>query len=128
MDNRENARIVEMCYKNHTTLINPIIDWTTEEVWEFIKEYEVPYCSLYDEGFKRLGCIGCPMGSKAQRLKELERWPKYYNLYMIAFEKMIQNRGGGRRYQTPEEMMTWWLSEGSATEASLDQISLTQEQ
>ena len=94
MDNRENARIVEMCYKNHTTLINPIIDWTTEEVWEFIKEYEVPYCSLYDEGFKRLGCIGCPMGSKAQRLKEFERWPKYYNLYMIAFEKMIQNRGG----------------------------------
>ena len=134
MDNRENARIVEMCYKNHTTLINPIIDWTTEEVWEFIKEYEVPYCSLYDEGFKRLGCIGCPMGSKAQRLKEFERWPKYYNLYMIAFEKMIQNRGGwqslpnsrrsdDRSYQwtvvpdretrpdftDPRAIMDWWI-------------------
>lgn len=95
LDNRENARIVEMCYKNHTTLINPIIDWTTDEVWEFLKEYEIPYCSLYDEGFRRLGCIGCPMGSKEQRLKEFERWPKYYNLYMIAFEKMIKNRGGG---------------------------------
>lgn len=134
MDNRENARIVEMCYKNHTTLINPIIDWTTEDVWEFIKEYEVPYCSLYDEGFKRLGCIGCPMGSKAQRLKEFERWPKYYNLYMIAFEKMIQNRGGwqslpnsrrsdDRSYQwtvvpdretrpdftDPRAIMDWWI-------------------
>ena len=134
MDNRENARIVEMCYKNHTTLINPIIDWTTEDVWEFIKEYEVPYCSLYDEGFKRLGCIGCPMGSKAQRLKEFERWPKYYNLYMIAFEKMIENRGGwqslpnsrrsdGRSYQwtvvpdretrpdftDPRAIMDWWI-------------------
>jgi phosphoadenosine phosphosulfate reductase len=134
MDNRENARIVEMCYKNHTTLINPIIDWTTEDVWEFIKEYEVPYCSLYDEGFKRLGCIGCPMGSKAQRLKEFERWPKYYNLYMIAFEKMIENRGGwqslpnsrrsdDRSYQwtvvpdretrpdftDPRAIMDWWI-------------------
>lgn len=94
MDNRENARIVEMCYKNHTTLINPIIDWTTAEVWEFLKEYKVPYCSLYDEGFKRLGCIGCPMGSKEQRIREFERWPKYKNLYMVALEKMIEYRGG----------------------------------
>ena len=136
LDNRENARIVEMCYKNHTTLINPIIDWTTDEVWEFLKEYNIPYCSLYDEGFKRLGCIGCPMGSTAHRLKEFERWPKYYNLYMVAFEKMIANRGGwqtvpnsrrnddmvaeqgesdGRKsrpdFTDPEAIMKWWIEE-----------------
>lgn len=136
LDNRENARIVEMCYKNHTTLINPIIDWTTDEVWEFLKEYEIPYCCLYDEGFRRLGCIGCPMGSKEQRLREFERWPKYYNLYMIAFEKMIKNRGGGQRlpdsrrshdrsykwtvapdregrpdFTTPGGIMEWWIYE-----------------
>lgn len=123
LDNRENARIVEMCYKNHTTLINPIIDWTTEEVWEFLKEYKVPYCCLYDEGFKRLGCIGCPMGSIEQRRYELERWPKYKELYMIAFQKMIVNRGGSKRQQkdgstgtsmefsemTPQEIMDWWI-------------------
>lgn len=103
LDNRENARIVEMCYKNHTTLINPIIDWTTDEVWEFLKEYEIPYCCLYDEGFRRLGCIGCPMGSKEQRLREFERWPKYYNLYMIAFEKMIKNRGGAEATRQPKK-------------------------
>ena len=91
LDNRENARMVEMCYKNHTTLINPIIDWTTAEVWEFIHKYNVPYCCLYDEGFKRLGCIGCPMGSAEQRRKEFERYPKYANLYKIAFQKMIEN-------------------------------------
>ena len=94
LDNRENARIVEMCYKTHTTMVNPIIDWTDEEVWEFIKEYKVPYCKLYDEGFKRLGCIGCPMGSVKQRQYEFERYPKYKNLYMLAFQKMIENRGG----------------------------------
>lgn len=95
LDNRENARLVEMCYKTHTTMINPIIDWTTEEVWEFIKEYNIPYCCLYDEGFKRLGCIGCPMGSRRQREYEFARYPKYKNLYMIAFQKMIDNHGGG---------------------------------
>ena len=88
----KNAQMVEMCYKTHTTTVNPIIDWTDGEVWEFIKEYDIPYCTLYDEGFKRLGCIGCPMGSKEQRIREFERWPKYKALYLKAFEKMIENR------------------------------------
>lgn len=126
LDNRENARLVEMCYKDHTTMINPVIDWATEEVWEFIREYKIPYCCLYDEGFKRLGCIGCPMGSRQQREYEFERYPKYKNLYMIAFQKMIDNHGGGtaevqrcgtdneglhRRTmgRTPTEVMEWWI-------------------
>jgi phosphoadenosine phosphosulfate reductase len=118
--------MVEMCYKTHTTTVNPIVDWSTDEVWEFIKEYEIPYCSLYDEGFKRLGCIGCPMGSKAQRQAEFERWPKYKNLYMIAFQKMIERRGGrcenttqqkngggrGCNHETADAWMYWYIHEG----------------
>ena len=110
LDNRENARIVEMCYKDHTTLINPIIDWTTDEVWEFIREYKIPYCSLYDEGFKRLGCIGCPMSHHQQ--EEFERWPKYRGLYLSAFDKMIAHRnenGLDTVWQTAEEVMNWWI-------------------
>ena len=53
-DNDENRRMVEMCYRTHKTLVNPIIDWPDEDVWEFIKRYNVPYCELYDFGFKRL--------------------------------------------------------------------------
>ena len=129
LDNVENRRMVEMCYKTHTTTVNPIIDWTTDEVWEFIREYKVPYCSLYDEGFKRLGCIGCPMASKETRQYEFERWPKYKNLYMIAFQKMIDAHGGGteevqrsaadngRIHQgvvefgkmTPAQIIDWWI-------------------
>lgn len=112
LDNRENARLVEMCYKTHTTMINPIIDWTTDEVWEFIKEYNIPYCCLYDEGFKRLGCIGCPMGSKKQREYEFERYPKYKNLYMMAFQKMIDNHGGVlRKYNDAEQIMNGYIVE-----------------
>lgn len=137
LDNRENARIVEMCYKDHTTLINPIIDWTTDEVWEFIRENNLPYCSLYDEGFARLGCVGCPMAGTKMRKLEFERWPKYKQLYLIAFKKMIENRGGGATQvsergrsldrldewqldrgqsgnpdfgcMTPEQVMEWWI-------------------
>ena len=112
LDNRENARIVEMCYKTHTTMVNPIIDWTDAEVWEFIREYKVPYCELYDEGFKRLGCIGCPMGTVAQREYEFERYPKYKTLYLMAFQKMIDNHSGGgwrATKQDPREILQWWI-------------------
>ena len=123
LDNIENRRMVEMCYKTHTTTINPIIDWSNDEVWEFIKEYNVPYCCLYDEGFKRIGCIGCPMGSVKQRQYEFDRYPKYKALYLKAFEKMIENRGGTTRRQTdgsigtsmefsemtPQQIMDWWI-------------------
>ena len=99
-----------MCYKTHTTTVNPIIDWTTEEVWEFIREYKVPYCSLYDEGFERLGCIGCPMSS--HQAEEFQRWPKYKKLYLIAFDKMIKSRNEKQlktEWETPEEVMGWWI-------------------
>ena len=124
LDNRENARIVEMCYKTHTTLVNPIIDWTEAEVWEFIHEYKVPYCELYDQGYKRLGCIGCPMAGGKGQQREFDRYPKYKTLYLRAFEKMLKhNEEKGvvskMNWQTPEDVMTWWLQEDRKVDADI---------
>lgn len=79
-------------------MLNPIIDWTEEEVWEFLHTYNIPYCHLYDEGWKRLGCIGCPMGTVENRMREFETWSKYKTMYIKAFDRMIEarNRGGVR--------------------------------
>lgn len=62
-DNDAARTMVERCYVQNKTMINPIIDWTDEDIWEFIHSCGIAYCSLYDEGYKRLGCIGCPMGA-----------------------------------------------------------------
>ena len=106
-------RGVEMCYRTRKTIVNPIIDWTDDEVWEFLDEVAiVPHCSLYDEGFKRLGCIGCPMARGAKREAELERWPKYRQAYIRSFDKMLEKRrevGAETDWKNGEEVMKWWL-------------------
>ena len=57
-------------------LISPIIHWTEQDVWEFLnKVMEVPHCPLYDEGWHRIGCIGCPMSSAKQKQIENIRYP-----------------------------------------------------
>lgn len=109
-DNDKSRNVVDLCYRTTKTLVNPIIDWTDEEVWGYLNDKGIKHCCLYDEGFKRIGCIGCPMSTKAA--EELERWPKYKAMYIKAFERMIDNRQEKELesdWKTPEEVMDWWL-------------------
>lgn len=102
-DNDEARRAVEMCYRTRKTLVNPIIDWDDAEVWEFLNDIaKVPHCRLYDEGFTRLGCIGCPMSGAKGMKRGFARWPKYEALYIRAMEKMIENHPGQIRIATGE--------------------------
>lgn len=111
-DNADSRRMIEQCYKRSKTTLNPIIEWSDEEVWEFIKAERIPYCELYDEGFSRLGCIGCPMAGKKTREHELIRWSKYRTAYLVAFEKMLKERKLKERvteWQTAIDVYNWWL-------------------
>lgn len=109
-ENDEARRMVESCYRTQKTLINPIIDWTDEEVWQFIKEQKLEYCKLYDEGCKRLGCIGCPMNTHQK--EELEKYPKYKKQYLLAFDKMLKNYDiPPKSWKTAQDVYDWWLGE-----------------
>lgn len=102
-DNDETRKMVEQCYQKNKVTINPIVDWLEEDVWEFIKEVaKVPYCELYDQGFTRLGCIGCPLQGREGMLADFERWPKYKELYIKAFDRMIANHPGEIKVATGE--------------------------
>jgi len=111
-DNDEKRMMIENCTIRGKHILNPIIDWSDEEVWEFIYKFNIPYCKLYDEGFERVGCIGCPMSHKSQ-IKTLERFPKFKENYTKAFERMVKKRndkGLETTWKTGEEVMKWWIN------------------
>lgn len=93
--------------------LRPILTWSDKEVWEYIKQLNsLPYCSLYDEDFDRLGCIMCPFPSVKKRLKELERFPKVAKLWRLSCDKIVERRLATKGYSnfTPQELWDWWLS------------------
>ena len=114
-DNTDSRRMVEMCYKRHKTTVNPIIEWEDKDVWDFIHAHRIHYCCLYDEGFSRLGCIGCPMARKHGREIEFRRWPKYKASYLRAFDAMLKERikrgktDGSVRLARARDVYNWWM-------------------
>jgi phosphoadenosine phosphosulfate reductase len=112
---RTNRKMVESCYKDRTKrYFNVIIEWEDADIWEFIKQNNIPYCSLYDEGWKRLGCLMCPMSNK--RKIEADRYPRYKNAFEKAFIRLHKKRKSeGKvsvdRWADGKEMFDWWLNE-----------------
>ena len=95
-DNDENRRMVEHCFRTNKRMVNPIVDWTDDDVWKFLNDNNIEHCCLYDPpyNFTRLGCIGCPLAGTKQMLRDFELYPKYKELYIRAFQKMIENHPG----------------------------------
>jgi phosphoadenosine phosphosulfate reductase len=106
---RSQRRMVERCYRDASkTYINPIIDWETVDVWEFIRSRSLPYCSLYDEGFTRLGCVGCPSSNIK---KEFERWPKIAAQWERVIKRAWLARPVDKKgFESPEQMWEWYVS------------------
>lgn len=128
-DNDELRRQVESCALKGKRVLNPIISWSTEDVWRFINKYRVPYCELYDQGFARLGCIGCPMASVRCRIMEFQRYPTYKRAYIRTFDRMIRAKEqSGKSYKTwktGEDVFRWWMQEPAEKEHQIEgQISL----
>jgi phosphoadenosine phosphosulfate reductase len=101
-------------YAQEKRLLHPILDWTDDDVWSFIEREHLPVCSLYAEGFKRIGCVLCPMAAKRRRIQEAERWPRMTAAYIKAFEalyadRMERNPKAVERWTSGRHMFAWWL-------------------
>lgn len=114
---RSKRQQFEVCYRgNGSRFLHPIIDWSNAQVWEFIRKRNLPYCSLYDQGRSRIGCLFCPMASPAERKRDCERYPKYEALFRRYFRRLHairQERGldNAIRWQDGDEMFDWWITD-----------------
>lgn len=115
-DNDESRRLVEKCYATTNTSINPIVDWTDDNVYEFLRHYGCQGNPLYQCGFSRVGCIGCPIAGAKTQETEFNRYPQYRENYVKAFQRMVDRRrklelGVDEAWQDGEAVMSWWLGE-----------------
>ena len=111
-DNDDRRLLFESCRLKSKRTVNPIIDWTDTDVWQYLLDTKAPVNPLYGEGWCRVGCIGCPMAGKHVREEEFARWPEYKKLYLLAFEKLLDERakrGLFVDWQTPEDVFNWWM-------------------
>jgi phosphoadenosine phosphosulfate reductase len=113
-DNDIRRRIMEPCPTKASITVNPIVDWTNTDVWTYIRGNGIPYCTLYDEGWTRLGCIGCPMADKARR-RDFAKWPHMERYYRKALAAWIEARPDVMpRYGwvDAEDVWHWWMQDG----------------
>jgi phosphoadenosine phosphosulfate reductase len=109
--NRSKRGLYEGCYKDgNKHYLNPIIDWTTADVWHYIRSRGLDYCSLYDEGFTRVGCVLCPMSRKTDR--DIERWPGIARLWERAVKATFKPGGA---WDTEEDYWQWWLDRNTSS-------------
>ena len=114
MDNDENRRMIEQCYRTQSTIINPIIDWTDDDIWEFSRVENIKQNSLYVQcggDKRRLGCLLCPMARIEERLNDIKEYPKIAECYIKAFDKMLENMSDQSKvsWKNGTEVMDWWL-------------------
>lgn len=101
----------------------PIFDWTDADVWEYLNSKSIPHCSLYDEGYKRIGCVCCPLSPSKMR-RDAKRWPKTANMLYLGHCKnwgnAVANKGKTKRgkfyrmleWGTPRAAFEHWLDTG----------------
>lgn len=127
-DNTSKRRMTELCMQKNTMVVNPIIDWTDTEIWEFIRSENIPVCDLYGRGYDRVGCIGCPMVGK-KRYREFSDFPQYKKLYLHAFDRMLKERtrrGKESTWSSAEEVFHWWMEDDNVPgQMSIDDYSET---
>lgn len=71
---RANARVVEWDAKFSLVKINPLVRWTWQDVWDYIKENDVPYNELHDRGYPSIGCAPCTRQVKQGEDPRAGRW------------------------------------------------------
>ncbi len=71
---RTDTEAIEWDEANGLAKVNPLVEWTNEQVWEYIRAHKVPYNALHDRGFPSIGCAPCTRAIKPGEDIRAGRW------------------------------------------------------
>jgi thioredoxin-dependent adenylylsulfate APS reductase len=54
--------------------VSPLVDWTPDQVWEYVRAHKVPYSTLYDAGYTSIGCAPCTRAVAPGEHERAGRW------------------------------------------------------
>ncbi len=101
-------------YKGQKVRFYPILEWTEDDVWEYLDIKCITPNPLYDT-FGRVGCMLCPYASKKQILYWFDLYPKLKVQFIKTITELMD--GGYMRdfpNATPEDLLEWWMSKENA--------------
>lgn len=101
--------------ENHVEAIYPILDWTDEDVREFIIDRNIQLAphyydadgSLHTE--RRLGCMCCPLASKNKRIAQFKQWPNMVKAYIRAGQKFRDTHPNAKNLQKYSSVYEWFV-------------------
>jgi phosphoadenosine phosphosulfate reductase len=67
-------QMVEWDENNGLLKVNPLIDWSEKQVWDYIRKNNIPYNELHDKGFPSIGCQPCTRAIKPGEDVRAGRW------------------------------------------------------
>ncbi|MEW6732932.1 MAG: phosphoadenylyl-sulfate reductase [Acidobacteriota bacterium] len=74
---RANANEVEWDSQRQLFKINPLVQWSKKDVWNYIAANKVPYNPLHDQGYPSIGCTHCTRAIGAHEDERAGRWPTH---------------------------------------------------
>ncbi len=107
--------LIKLMKERGSTVVNPIYEWTDQDVWDYIRRENLKINPLYAQGKLRIGCILCPMASWSTKQKEMAEYPKYKQAYIHAFDEMLKKReahGLENKWKNGQEVFEWWIEQG----------------
>ena len=101
--NRSKQNCFDRNEKLDKIFLRPIVLWTKAEIKEYVTYFELPICSLYAEGFERVGCVLCPFNRNIAR--DIVRFPKIVRLWKLACQRRValEHSKGYMRYANGDE-------------------------
>ena len=116
-DDASSRRLFEQCQMRGVRVLNPIIDWSDDDVWSYLASRGIEGNPLYKEGWTRIGCVGCPLAGRRAREIAFARYPKLYKAWADAIAYVIERRRqmgnpmfiAGKEVETVDDVLGAWV-------------------